>query len=259
MPVLVLLGAPGAGKGTQAPLLAASLGVPVLASGELLRAEVASGSEIGREVDAIMRSGELVPDDLMARLFLARLGRDDAAQGAILDGFPRTRGRRPRRSTRRSAPRAGASIGRCSSRFPSRTSSAASPSRLICRERRPRLQRLVRSRRGVWGICDLDGSRAGPSRRRRGGDRPCADGAAARAARGGRRSTTASRGVLVAGRRTYSRSKIVTSNLLDALGSARRAPGDHAEVGSRDRADARRPAASSPRSSRWSSRSSSPA
>jgi adenylate kinase len=91
MTVAILLGAPGAGKGTQAPLLAASLGVPVVASGDLLRAEVAGGSKIGREVDAIMRSGELVPDALMARLFLARLGRPDATGGAILDGFPRTR------------------------------------------------------------------------------------------------------------------------------------------------------------------------
>lgn len=91
MTIAILLGAPGAGKGTQAPLLAASLGTPVLASGDLLRAEVASGSEIGSEVDAIMRSGELVPDELMARLFLERLGRDDARAGAILDGFPRTR------------------------------------------------------------------------------------------------------------------------------------------------------------------------
>ena len=91
MTVAILLGAPGAGKGTQAPLLSASLGAPVLASGDLLRSEVSSGSEIGREVDAIMRSGELVPDDVMVRLFLARLGRDDAQAGAILDGFPRTR------------------------------------------------------------------------------------------------------------------------------------------------------------------------
>ena len=91
MTVAILLGAPRAGKGTQAPLLAASLGVPVLASGDLLRAEVASGSEIGREVDEVMRSGELVSDDLMVRLFLARLDQPDAATGAILDGFPRTR------------------------------------------------------------------------------------------------------------------------------------------------------------------------
>ena len=91
MTVAILLGAPGAGKGTQAPLLSASLGAPVLASGDLLRSEVASGSEIGQEVDAIMRSGELVPDEVMVRLFLARLGQDDAQGGAILDGFPRTR------------------------------------------------------------------------------------------------------------------------------------------------------------------------
>jgi adenylate kinase len=91
MTVAVLLGAPGAGKGTQAPLLAKNLGVPVLASGELLRAEAATGSPVGREVDAIMRTGELVPDETVVRLFLDRLGRPDAARGAILDGFPRTR------------------------------------------------------------------------------------------------------------------------------------------------------------------------
>ena len=91
MPVIVLLGAPGAGKGTQAPILSACLGVPILASGELLRAEVAAGSDIGREVDAIMRSGELVPDATMARLFLGRLSQPDAADGALLDGYPRTR------------------------------------------------------------------------------------------------------------------------------------------------------------------------
>src|SRR5262245_13991642 len=91
MTVAVLLGAPGAGKGTQAPLLAEHLGVPVLASGELLRAEVATGSDAGGEIDAIMRSGELVPDGTVVRLFLDRLDRPDAARGAILDGFPRTR------------------------------------------------------------------------------------------------------------------------------------------------------------------------
>jgi adenylate kinase len=92
MMVAVLLGAPGAGKGTQAPLLARRLGVPVLASGDLLRAEAAGGSDVGREVQEIMRSGELVPDETMVRIFLDRLGRPDAVGGAILDGFPRTRG-----------------------------------------------------------------------------------------------------------------------------------------------------------------------
>jgi adenylate kinase len=88
--VIVLLGAPGAGKGTQAPMLARHLGVPVLASGDLLRSVAASGTELGREVDAIMQTGQLVPDPLTVRIFLDRLGQPDAANGAILDGFPRT-------------------------------------------------------------------------------------------------------------------------------------------------------------------------
>ncbi len=88
--VIVLLGAPGAGKGTQAPILAKQLGVPVLASGDLLRSVVASGSPLGREVDAVMRSGELVADETIVRIFLERLSEPDAAGGAILDGFPRT-------------------------------------------------------------------------------------------------------------------------------------------------------------------------
>ena len=74
MPVVVLLGAPGAGKGTQAPILSACLGVPILASGELLRTEVAAGSELGREVDAMMKSGELVPDETIVRLLRSAHG-----------------------------------------------------------------------------------------------------------------------------------------------------------------------------------------
>jgi len=88
--VIVLLGAPGAGKGTQAPILAARLGIPVLASGDLLRSVAASGTEVGRTVDAIMRTGQLVPDATTLRIFLDRLSQPDAANGAILDGFPRT-------------------------------------------------------------------------------------------------------------------------------------------------------------------------
>jgi adenylate kinase len=91
MTVIVLLGAPGAGKGTQAPALAGRLGIPVLASGDLLRAAVADNTPLGREADRYMSRGQLVPDDTIVRVFLDRLESADAAAGAILDGFPRTR------------------------------------------------------------------------------------------------------------------------------------------------------------------------
>jgi adenylate kinase len=156
MTVAVLLGAPGAGKGTQAPLLSEKLGVPVLASGDLLRAEVASGSDIGREVDAIMRSGELVPDDLMAALFLARLDRPDAADGAILDGFPRTR---------RQAEALDAAL-RASGRPVDRALLIEVPveeligrfaGRLICKAGGHVYNEWFKPPR-EWGVCDFDGS-----------------------------------------------------------------------------------------------------
>ena len=90
MTVVVLLGSPGAGKGTQAPVIARHLGVPVLASGDLLRSAVARGTALGREADRYMSRGQLVPDETIVRVFLDRLDEDDAAPGAILDGFPRT-------------------------------------------------------------------------------------------------------------------------------------------------------------------------
>jgi adenylate kinase len=89
--VLVLLGAPGAGKGTQAPILADHLAMPILASGALLRTAVATGTPLGREADRYMSRGQLVPDETIVRVFLDRLEEADAAGGAILDGFPRTR------------------------------------------------------------------------------------------------------------------------------------------------------------------------
>jgi adenylate kinase len=91
MTVAVLLGAPGAGKGTQAPILSGALGVPILASGDLLRSALAAGTALGREANRYMSQGQLVPDDTMVRVFLDRLEQADASNGAILDGFPRTR------------------------------------------------------------------------------------------------------------------------------------------------------------------------
>ena len=90
MNVVVLLGAPGAGKGTQAPLLAARLGIPVVATGDLFRAAVRDGTPLGLEARRFMDAGRLVPDEITVQLLLERLARPDADAGVILDGFPRT-------------------------------------------------------------------------------------------------------------------------------------------------------------------------
>ncbi|GIW12468.1 MAG: adenylate kinase [Dehalococcoidia bacterium] len=90
MPYLVLLGAPGSGKGTQASVLAKALGVPHVASGDLLRAHVAQQTELGRMAHQYMTRGELVPDDVTIAMVMERLDQPDARQGAVLDGFPRT-------------------------------------------------------------------------------------------------------------------------------------------------------------------------
>ena len=87
---LVMMGAPGSGKGTQAEILARDLEVPAISTGEMLRRAVASGSELGQRVEAIMASGSLVDDDTMAAVVRERLSRDDAANGYLLDGYPRT-------------------------------------------------------------------------------------------------------------------------------------------------------------------------
>ena len=88
--VVLLLGAPGAGKGTQARFLAETLGVPHVASGDLLREHRQRGSELGRAAQGYMDRGDLVPDALVVDMIIDRLDRPDAAAGALLDGFPRT-------------------------------------------------------------------------------------------------------------------------------------------------------------------------
>lgn len=87
---LVLFGPPGAGKGTQAQRLVELLGVPQISTGDLMRAERKAGTELGKKFDEYMSKGQLVPDSLVIDLFAERLGKSDAATGAIFDGFPRT-------------------------------------------------------------------------------------------------------------------------------------------------------------------------
>jgi adenylate kinase len=87
---LIMLGPPGAGKGTQAERLAALRGIPKISTGDMLREAVKAGTEIGLKAKAIMDRGELVSDEVMIRVVEERINKDDARSGFILDGFPRT-------------------------------------------------------------------------------------------------------------------------------------------------------------------------
>ncbi len=88
---IVLLGAPGSGKGTQAKKLMADKNIPQVSTGDMLRAAVAAGTRFGQKAKAIMEAGELVPDDVVLGIISERLAEPDAQDGFILDGFPRTK------------------------------------------------------------------------------------------------------------------------------------------------------------------------
>ncbi len=88
---MILVGPPGAGKGTQAARLVASFGIPHISTGDMLRAAVAAGTALGKQADVLMKQGALVPDLLVIDLVLERIAKDDAKEGFMLDGFPRTR------------------------------------------------------------------------------------------------------------------------------------------------------------------------
>ncbi|MDY5840681.1 MAG: adenylate kinase [Corynebacterium camporealensis] len=86
----VLLGPPGAGKGTQAAILSEKLNIPHISTGDLFRANIGEGTPLGKEAKSYIDAGKLVPTDVTARMVEDRLNEDDAAEGFLLDGFPRT-------------------------------------------------------------------------------------------------------------------------------------------------------------------------
>lgn len=88
---MILVGPPGAGKGTQAARLVDTYRIPHISSGDMLRAAVKEGTQLGQEADRYMKAGKLVPDDVVIGMILERIARADCARGFMLDGFPRTR------------------------------------------------------------------------------------------------------------------------------------------------------------------------
>jgi adenylate kinase len=156
MRVLVLLGAPGAGKGTQAAILAPRLNLLHLATGDLFRAAAEQGTPIGLEAKAFMDRGELVPDDVTVRMLLERLAAPDARQGVILDGFPRTPAQ---------ARALDAALAERGSRVEEAILIDVPPEdlvrrlsgRLVCREAGHIYNEVSKPPR-VAGVCDIDGS-----------------------------------------------------------------------------------------------------
>jgi adenylate kinase len=154
---IVLLGAPGAGKGTQAELLQERLGLPHVATGDLFREAFRQGTSIGREARRYMDRGQLVPDDITIRMLLDRVDLPDAKRGAILDGFPRTPAQ---------ARALDAALGERGSRVdrallidvPAEDLIRRMAGRWIC-EKAGHVYHETANPPQVPGVCDIDGSR----------------------------------------------------------------------------------------------------
>jgi adenylate kinase len=156
MTILVLLGGPGAGKGTQARMLAESLGMVHVATGDLFRAAVRDGTPLGQEAHAYMERGELVPDDVTTAMLLERLAAPDAANGAILDGFPRTRAQAEALDAVL-AERGGRVVAALSLEVPAERLVERLSSRFIC-SAAGHVYNIATNPPRVVGLCDEDGS-----------------------------------------------------------------------------------------------------
>jgi adenylate kinase len=156
MTVVVLLGAPGAGKGTQADILSERLGIPHVATGDLFRTAVRDKSPIGLEARRYMERGQLVPDDITIQMLLDRLTAPDAAEGVILDGFPRNRAQAEALAT--ALAERGSTVDRTISiDVPTDELVRRLSGRWVCRDSGHVYNENTNPPQ-VAGVCDLDGS-----------------------------------------------------------------------------------------------------
>ena len=156
MTVVVLLGAPGAGKGTQADLLSERLGIPHVATGDLFRTAVRDRSPIGLEARRYMERGQLVPDDITIQMLLDRLTSPDAVKGVILDGFPRNRAQAEALAT--ALAERGTAVDRTVNiEVPTDELVRRMSGRLVCRDAGHVYNENTNPPQ-VAGTCDLDGS-----------------------------------------------------------------------------------------------------
>jgi len=154
--VVVLLGAPGAGKGTQAGILAERFGIPHVATGDLFRSAVRDGSPVGLEARRYMERGQLVPDDITIRMLLDRLEQPDAKDGVILDGFPRNRAQAEALDA--ALAERGVSVDRAASiEVPTDELVRRLSGRWVCRDAGHVYNEHTNPPRLV-GVCDIDGS-----------------------------------------------------------------------------------------------------
>jgi len=153
---IILIGAQGSGKGTQAEMLSQALGIPHVASGDLFRKAIDEKTELGLKVKAYLDRGELVPDDLTVAMVLGRLEEPDCAQGVLLDGFPRTVAQA--QALDEGLQRAGKQIDLAIYlRVPREELLSRLSGRFICRANQHVYNIYTRPPK-VAGVCDLDGS-----------------------------------------------------------------------------------------------------